>query len=156
LGCRNVGFDILREKDEGENGNSAGDKGEGENWTEVAVKIFQEQKSKYRPDCRANSIGHLMKAKRLASFFRADRVGNQGVAGSGSGGLAHAVKETHHEHVPGAGGEGENRLYDGGEAVANDRKDFPFMRAIRKSAGEHAQGRSRALGDFFNDPNSGE
>jgi len=80
-------------------------------------------------------------------------IGDEGVARRAADALADAVDEPGHEHQAGAGGEGEERLGQRAEAVAEDGERFAATPVVAQYAGEHPDDQRRRLGKPLDEAN---
>ena len=74
-------------------------------------------------------------SKRPAAQGRFGRIGDHRVARCSADAFAEAVGEAHQQHLPGRGGDANQRAGNGAAGIADHDKDLPLAGPVRQRAG---------------------
>ena len=112
----------------------------------------REAHGEQRPEHRAPVVERLPEAIGGAATLRRHEIGDERVPRGPTDALADPVEQTSGEHRHRASGEGEERLDQRGEAVADDHRDLAPGEPVTQGAGDELEPGRDDLGEPFDEP----
>lgn len=138
--------------DEDQNGHQAGNQGDPEDQPEIVMQEGHECDGEQRSGKGAHRIERLPQAVSRAAQAHWHHVAHQRIAGSAADAFADAVRKARGEDERSCGREGEERLRERTEAVADNGERFALAEPVAEPAGEEFRDRGGRFAHAFDQP----